>query len=110
MNEIFDLIPTSPSPVENKTVVRLTTSTWSDGSGVFLKKSLKYLKRQCIGYNALSEDDSPYPLDHIVNFAECKDGVYEVIVVNVAHDFETGIADDWDYKLIPLAAEIGRMK
>ena len=41
-------------------------------------------------------------LPRIINLDECKDGVYEVTACNISHDFETGYADDWDYKLIAI--------
>lgn len=29
------------------------------------------------------------------------DGLSEVVLCKVSHDFETGYGDDWDYKLVP---------
>jgi len=46
----------NPQKPENKCVVRLKTSTWSDKRGVYLKKSITYLRRLSRGYLILEED------------------------------------------------------
>lgn len=40
--------------------------------------------------------------DRIVNLQQCKDGVYEITMCNVAKDWETGYVDSWDYRLSPV--------
>jgi hypothetical protein len=90
----------------HRCVVRLVTSYWHNRSGVHIKRSLTYLKRQCKGYNILDEDvsncDAETVLSHIVNINECEDGVYQVVTCNESHDWEMPhIIDDYDYKLIP---------
>lgn len=87
-------------------IVRLTTSVWHDGSGVHIKKTLRYLRRQCKGYNILEEDSHNGGADEvtkrITNLDECKDGVYQVITCNEWSSWETPhIIEDYDYKLIP---------
>jgi len=42
------------------------------------------------------------PVINSLNIDNLADGVYEIIVCNVSKDYETGIIDDWDLKLIPL--------
>lgn len=90
----------------NICVVRLTTSVWNDRSGVHIKKTLRYLRRQCQGYNILEEDCSNAGADeavkNIINLDECKDGVYQVTTCNEFAAWETPhIIEDYDYKLIP---------
>jgi len=87
-------------------VVRLTTSAWNDGSGIHIKKTIRYLRRKCSGYNILDEDCSNAGTDcvvkKIVNLDECEDGVYKVVTCNEWSAWETPhIIEDYDYKLIP---------
>ena len=100
MNDVDE----EPSVV-HKCVVRLSTSVWNDGRGVYVKKSLTYLKRKCSGYNVLKEDVSNLDIDSVlmkvINLYESLDGVYEVVVCNETKDWETGYVEDWDYKLVP---------
>ncbi len=95
--------PKEPKPI---CVVRLTTSVWSDGNGVHIKKTLRYLRKQCRGYNILDEDCSNAGVNEavkrITNLDECEDGVYKVVTCNEFAAWETPhIIEDYDYKLIP---------
>ncbi len=94
---------------KNRCVIRLLTSTWSDKKGLHLKRSLIFLRRKCIGYNVLEEESSDIGIDKVIcsitNLDQCEDGIYEVITHNIKYDYETGYADDWDYKLIPFIQE-----
>jgi len=88
-------------------VVRLTTSVWHDKNGVHIDKTLRFLKRKCVGYNILYEDccmaGAADVVKNITNLNECKDGVYQVVTCNESSDWETPhILDDYDYKLIPV--------
>lgn len=89
-----------------KCIVRLTTEYWYDSNGIHMKKSLRFLKRKCVGYNILYEDLSYSGAEDIfssiININECQDGVYEVITCNEFSCWETPhIIEDYDYKLIP---------
>jgi len=88
-------------------VVRLTTSCWHDTNGVHINKTLRFLKRQCVGYNILYEDCSMVGAEEVVkritNLDKCEDGIYQVTTCNESHDWETPhILEDYDYELIPL--------
>ena len=49
------------------------------------------------------EDMIPDPEYHaILNIDACSDGLYELIPINQSRDWETGIIDDWDLKLLPV--------
>jgi hypothetical protein len=91
---------------EERCVVRLHTSSWLDARGLHTKKSLTFLKRQCVGYNVLQEDalniDAESVVNRIVNLYTCPDGVYQVAVCNQARDWEMGYVEDYDYELLPL--------
>lgn len=88
-------------------IVRLTTSVWHDSNGVHVKKTLRYLRKQCIGYNILDEDCSNggalETVNRIVNLDDCKNGVYRVETCNEFAAWETPhIIEDYDYKLVPV--------
>ena len=89
---------------QNACVVRLTTSAWKNDRGVHLKKSLDFLKRQCVGFNILDEDclmiGAEEVVPKIININSVPDGVYRVVVCNESRDWETGHVDDYDYKLV----------
>ena len=96
-----------PKSVQRKSicVVRLTTSSWSSKRGVFLQKSLSYLRRKCDGYNILEEDTTYVGAEEVahkvVNLYDVEDGIYEVVTCNESRCWETNTIDDYDYKLIP---------
>lgn len=95
----------APTP-KSQCVVRLRTTVWSDKSGLHLKKSLTFLRRQCVGFNILEEDSGAIGAEEVFpkieNLDECKDGIYVVVVCNESHDYESGYVDDYDYRLVPL--------
>lgn len=95
-----------PRSNENKCVVRLRTTAWTDARGVHRKQSITFLRNKCNGFNVLDEDsknsDAESIFDRIPDLSAYDDGVYEVITCNETRDWETGYVDDYDYKLIPL--------
>lgn len=106
ISELDKALRESREPL-NKCIVRLTTSAWHDGTGVYLKKSLVFLKRKCVGYNILYEDcNNCTPIeiiDKIDNLYDCKDGIYRVTTCNEFAAWETpNIIEDYDYKLVPI--------
>lgn len=90
----------------NVCVVRIRTTAWSDRSGLHFKKSLVFLRKQCVGFNVLEEDvgmiGAEEVIPRIINIDECENGVYQVVVCNESRDWETGCVDDFDYRLIPM--------
>ena len=108
MNDPFDLnAPSVPKEPRPKCIVRLTTAAWGGKDGIHIKKSLRFLKRQCEGFNVLAEDISMIGAEkvvpRIINLYDCKDGVYQIVTCNESSDWETPhIIDDYDYELIPL--------
>ena len=96
-------------PKQEKTflVVRLSTNTWHDRDGVYVKKTLRFQKRKSTGFNILYEDSVMAGADSVIknitNLDECKDGLYYVVTCNEFASWETPhIIEDYDYKLIPL--------
>jgi hypothetical protein len=88
---------------ENKTVVRVETTYWHDEKGAYFKKSLKFLKRKSHGFNVLldgCQNGGSDEVGRILNINDVKDGIYEVAVVNVSRDIESGYVDDWDLELV----------
>lgn len=89
----------------SKVVVRVITSTWWSGSEINYKKTIRFLARKSQGYNYIAEEVSNIGSDsifesQIVNIFDVKDGIYEVVTNSVSRDWETGMVDDWDYKLV----------
>ena len=101
-------VKTADTQPQDKCVIRLKTTYWSDAKALHVKKSLTYLKRQCKNYNILKEDVSMEGADTVIeritNLTEVKDGVYEVITCNISRDWEGGYIDDYDFKLVPIEA------
>lgn len=95
-------------------VVRLTTSVWSDDHGLHFHKTLRFLRRQCKGYNFLEEDikniGAELITQSITNLDTCKDGIYEVRVCNPKRDWESGFVEEWDYELVPWTKETSTIK
>ena len=101
------LSPIVQGPVDvnvSRCTVRVKTTAWADKRGLHTKKSLTFLRRQCEGFNILAEDadaiGAEEVLPRIVNLGEVEDGIYEVVVCNESHDYETGYVDDYDYRLV----------
>lgn len=90
---------------ESREVVRLATSRWSDKRGIHSRRSLLFMRRKSAGWQLLEEDSKMIGEDevvsHIVNLDECKDGLYVVTTCNEYTDWESGMLEDYDYKLIP---------
>lgn len=104
---MFNELQVDKKEPPNECIVRLTTNVWCNSNGVHIKKSLRFLKRKCKGYNILDEDCQMIGADgvmkRIINLHNCKDGVYEVITCNEFACWETPhIIEDYDYKLVPL--------
>ena len=89
----------------NKCVVRLKTSFWHDHKGIHIKQDIIFMRRRCAGHNPLEQDAyndcAEWALDLIINLSSCNDGLYEVKMVNISKDYESGFVDGYRYKLIP---------
>ena len=104
-NPILDFTAgTNKKHQENICIARVITSVWHDSRGVYIKKSLNFLKRKSVGFNVIDEDCSNIGVDEVVhriiNFNDVPDGIYRVITCDESRDWETGAIEDWNYKLI----------
>lgn len=105
--ELPSLDSPEPSPDKCKCVVRLSTSCWHNGNEVNIKRTLRYLKRKCKGFNLLDEDcrniGAKEVVESITNLDDCEDGVYEIVTCQEWSSWETPhIIEGYKYKLIPL--------
>lgn len=95
----------NPPKEVNRTVVRLTTSAYLSDRGVHVRKDLAFLKRKCSGFNCIEEDckmiGATEAIETITNLYSVKDGVYVLMVVNERRDWETGLVEEWEFKLVP---------
>lgn len=90
---------------KNKTIVRISRNYFRNRKGEFVKQTkISPLKRKCTGQQLIEYDydnvDCEYIIDRIINLEELKDGIYELIPINLGTDFETGYIQDYDYKLV----------
>lgn len=90
---------------KNRCVVRLRSSAWADRKGVYVKKTLSYMRKYSHGANIIEEEiDGLGPMEaitRITNIAACADGLYEVVPYNLSYDWETGYMDNCDLRLEP---------
>lgn len=89
----------------NQLIVRIRTEYYSTKRGVAKTRKLETLKRKSSGFDFIEEDTAQVGADGvietIINFDSVDDGIYEVIMINLCHDYETGMLEDWEYKLVP---------
>ena len=86
-------------------IVRLKTTAYKDKRGAIHRKtSIIPMRRLSVGYSLVDEDADQIGADEIFprieNLNECKDGLYQVVMVNISRDWETGTIDDYDYRLV----------
>lgn len=88
--------------MSDKTIVRLSEGYYVRGDTFVKAKTLRRLKSLSsdISLHSFGCDVSELFGD-IVNIDECKPGLYELKIVNISRDYETGYADDWDLMLVP---------
>lgn len=90
----------------SKTICRIKTDWFNRGDSLVKQKSIRVLKRKSSGFDLLNESANMVgvedALEDIVNFDECDDGIYQLITNNWSTDWETGLIEDVDFKLIPV--------
>lgn len=97
----------SPKIKSENLFVRLSRGSWHNSKGIYQKISITFLKRKSGHiYNFLEEDACMVGADEIIprilNLNECRGGIYKVITCNETRDYESGMIDDYDYKLIKI--------
>lgn len=90
-------------------VVRLKSTQYQSKRGMESRRTLNFLKRKCRGFNFLQNDvvevGAEDVMRAITNLNTSDDGVYRVVICNEHRDWETGLIEDWEYKLIPYEEE-----
>ena len=89
----------------NLVVVRLKTSFWNDGRGIYQKRALTFLRRKSRGFDWVSEEVNMIGADNfvpgILNLNTVNDGVYRLVTCNESRDWESGCIYDYDFRLVP---------
>lgn len=93
-------------------IVRVTTEYFKSKNGsLIVQKKIKPLKRKSTqdGLWCLEHDVDcggvDYLLKGIINLNDVDDGVYEMKMVNITHDFESMYVDGWDWKLVKISVD-----
>lgn len=86
-----------------RTVVRVSTSAFKQGSSIVLQKRVTILKRKSVNDWLFSDDLNGMPehIERISNLHEVVDGIYELIATDFSYDTESGYPEDWNYELVP---------
>jgi len=84
-------------------VVKVLSNTFWLGKALTFQKRVILLKKASRG----DLDDLIVDIDcvDIVNLHEVNDGLYVLQTCNETKDYETGVIDDYDLKLVPYAGE-----
>ena len=82
----------------HETIVRLKNETFKRGDMLFVGKSIRVMRKSSV----LTFDDLGFfDGSVIVNINDSiDDGLYTLIPVNIRRDWESGIIDHMDYKLV----------
>ncbi len=84
-----------------KLIVRLTTSVFKQGERYVFQKSIHPLKsKSSLSFHDVVGDET-FDLPHLLDGNVFKDGLYELTATNISRDYETGMIDGWDLKLMP---------
>lgn len=87
----------------NKCVVRVQDECYRRGDSYFLGKSIRVIKRLTQHDVLADEVDSvgvKDGLENILNLADCRPGLYEMVMCNHSRDIESGYLDAWSWKLV----------
>ena len=105
LNELF-LSKPEPTGNTKQTIVLLSTAMYQKGNKLVYSKELSLLKRKSnewLEWDYITQDIED--LDLITNLFTVNDGIYQIVMTNAWKDYETGVIDNWDYKLIPYKGE-----
>lgn len=95
-----------PKKRDKQLIVRIRSSYYdTKTNGTQYQRMIRTLSRKSTAHDFFKEDvhsaSAEEAIKSIVNFHDVEDGMYELIVINVSFDVESGIPDFWEYKLIP---------
>jgi hypothetical protein len=89
----------------DRTIVRLSTSIWKSRKGIHFLKNLDIQRRLSRGDNFFEEDvemtGADLVINHIKDFHILPDGLYEVKMIDLKKDWESGLVEEWNWKLTP---------
>lgn len=84
-------------------VVRVGTEGFKRGDTYFYGRTIRVIKRKT-EYDLLHNDCQNVgiqeAIENIVNINKVDDGLYQLIMVNVSKDYETGHIDDFNFNLV----------
>jgi hypothetical protein len=90
---------------ESLVIVRLTKSSYKRGNKYSKEISISLLKSKSKNENGWLDEEASNGFDSfmesITNLDSCKPGIYQFVTCNLSRDWETGIVDGYDFKLIP---------
>lgn len=91
---------------DNSVVVYVKTNYYSDKNEVLhANKTIRVLRRKSPRFNFFDEDIANMGAEgfaqSIVNLWTVEDGYYRMIIVNEHRDYESGVIDDYEFKLVP---------
>ena len=86
---------------ENKLILigRLTKENYMHNNELVSKCKFKLLKKRSNGSLQDLICDADYEVPNL-NMHSMDEGLYELTATNISKDYETGIIDDWNIKLI----------
>ena len=82
-----------------KLIGRLTKENYMHNNEIVSKCKFKLLKRKSNGHlqDLICDELCDIPK---LDMHKMDEGIYELTATNISTDYETGIVDDWDIKLI----------
>lgn len=100
----MSLMDLKPSPLCE--VVRVRTCAYETKRGFSVRRDVTLLRKlsspdACLVTENIGAVGAAETAQQIVNLHEVEDGLYRVVACNERRDWETGVVDDYDLKLIP---------
>mgnify|MGYP001583061104 CR=1 FL=1 len=93
-------------------IVRVSTNYFKSKNGALVyQRKVKPLSKKStqdaleVLYEEVEIGGIDYMLKGIINLNDVDDGVYELKMVNITHDWETGHIDGWDWKLFKISVD-----
>jgi hypothetical protein len=99
----FIAIPKADTQTKLRCIGRITKNYYLQDNKLVSKSTFTLLKRKSQLTLQDMIDDPEYSG---LNLDEYDEGIYEIITCNHSTDWETGVVDDWDLKLIPYKEEV----
>jgi len=89
-------------------IVKVGTEAYKRGGVYFYARTIRVMKR-LTSYDILSDEVDAVGtlegLEGIINLQSAEDGLYVISVCNLSYDWESGLTDGYDLKLVPYTEE-----